>query len=77
MTLGKCFDRCIVSYIVIGYQECLFQTFSYIIFQQRMTLGKCYESCIVSLVSCGVLGVFLSDLSLYNILGESDGWEGL
>ena len=64
-------------YLVIGYQECFFQTSSYIKYKKIVTLGKCYECCIVSLVSCGVLGVLLSNLSLHNLLGESKDWEVL
>ena len=40
-------------------------------------LGKCYEVCIVSLVSYKALGVFLSDLFIYNLLAKSDACEVL
>ena len=53
--------------LLIGYQESVFQTFSYIIYKNRVKFGKCFERFIVSLVSYKVSRAILSNLFLYNL----------
>ena len=76
MTLGKFYERCIVSLVFFtGYQESFFNTSSYVIYMQILTLGKWYKIGTVSLVSYRVSGVFHSNVFLYNLESGYDAWD--